>query len=127
MKAIMASVGVALALASVATAESLHPEEVVRSLVRAAHDNNLQGVVDTADLVKIATHRRHSRTPKDLIQFLKGIDQGKIRFQKQARTGWPESTVVRMVAPVSMDFDLMLVKAATEKQEDRYVVVAVHP
>jgi hypothetical protein len=127
MKAIVASVVLILALTSAAPAESLHPEEVVRALVRAAHDNDLQGVVDTADLVKIAAHPRHARTPRDLIQFLKGIDQAEIRFQEQARSGWPESTVVRMAAPVSIDFDLALVKATTDTQEDHYVVVAVHP
>jgi len=127
MKAIMASVVAVLALTSIAPAESLRPEELVRALVRAAHDNNLQGVLDTADLVKIAAHPRHAHTPKALIQFLRGIEQGKIRFQEQAKTGWPDSTVVRMVAPVSMDFDLMLVKATIEKQEDHYFVVAVHP
>jgi hypothetical protein len=38
----------------------------------------------------------------------------------------PEN-VVRMTAPVSMDFELELVPATARRQEDRYVVVAVHP
>lgn len=127
MKALIVSFAAVLLMASVALAESLEPEEVVRALVRAAHNNNLQGVLDTADLVKIAAFPRHGRSPKELVGFLKGIDPKKITFQVQTRRGWPESTLVRMTAPVMMDFELRLVRASIEKQEDHYVVVAVHP
>ena len=107
MKALTISlVTVLVVMASVAFAESLQPDEVVRTLVRAAHDNNLQGVLDTADMVKIAAHPRHGRSPKALVAFLKGIDQKKITFQKQTHRGWPESALVRMTAPVSMDFEI---------------------
>lgn len=114
-------------LAPVAFAESLQPEDVVRALVRAAHDNDLQGALDTADLAKIAAHPRHAQTPKALIGLLRRIDGRAVRFQLRTRGGWPDSAVVRMTVPVSMDFDLVRVKATIESQEDRYVVVAVHP
>ncbi len=127
MKKLWLSAAVLLLLAAVGRAESLGPEDVVRALVRGAHDNNLRWVVDTADLVKIANHPRHGRSPENLVEFLKGIAQNKITFQAIKREVWPKSTVVRMTAPVSMDFDLELVKATEKRQEDRYVVVAVHP
>ena len=100
-------------------AESQEPEEVVRSLIKAAQENNLKIVLDTADLIKIATFPRHSRTPEDLIKFLKGINLKKIQFKKMKRKGWPDSTGVRMMAPLSIDFDLVLIKATKEKQEDQ--------
>jgi hypothetical protein len=127
MKRLWLSAGVLVLLASASSAESLGPEDVVRTLVRGAHENNLEWVVDNADLVKIASHPRHGRSPESLVEFLKGIAQDKITFQAIKREGWPKSTIVRMTAPISMDFDLELVKATEKKQEDRYVVVSVHP
>ena len=119
-------IAVFLALPAV-FAESLEPEEVVRSLIRAAQENNLKTVLDTADLIKIASFPRHSRTPEDLIEFLKGINLKKIQFKKMKRKGWPMSTRVRMIAPLSIDFDLELIMGTIEKQEDHYKVIAVHP
>ena len=127
MKRLWLSAVVLVLLASVGRTESHGPEDVVRALVRGAHENNLQWVLDTADLVKIASQPRHGRSPENLVEFLKGIAQDKIIFQAIKREGWPKSTGVRMTAPVSMDFDLELVKATEKRQEDRYVVVAVHP
>jgi hypothetical protein len=114
-------------LTYVASAETLGPEEAVRTLVRSVHENNLQAVLDTTDLIKIATLPRRGRSPENLIIFLKGIDQTKIAFQTIKRENFPKFTVVRMTAPVSIDFDLELVKATQKKQEDQYVVVGVHP
>ncbi len=114
-------------VSSFAGAESLRPEEVVKALIIAARQNDLQGVFDTADLVKIAQHKRHGMSPKDLVKFLKGIDPKKLKFQDIKHKGSPKTTIVRITAPISMDFDLELVKATKEKQEDHYRVVAVHP
>ena len=127
MKAVAILFATFVMLGSISSAESLEPEEVVRALVRAAHGNNLQHFLDTTDLVKVATHPRHSRSPVELLQFLKGVDQGKITFQKQTRSGWPDSVVVRMTAPLAIDFELVLIKATIKNQEDHYVVVAAHP
>ena len=80
MRTLTISFVTVLMLASVTFAESLQPEEVVRVLVRAVQENNLQGVIDTTDMVKIATHPRHGRSPDALVRFLKGIGQGKIKF-----------------------------------------------
>ena len=108
-------------------AETLTPHETVRALIASAQANNLQGVLDTADLVKIATVPRHSRDPKDLIAFLKKIELDKLEFQ-QIKTGpLPAETTVRIVAPISCDFNVVLHKATQEKQEDYYMVVAVQP
>jgi hypothetical protein len=116
-----------LLVSSFAGAESLRPEEVVKTLVIAARQNDLKGVLNTADLVKIAQQKRHGRSPKDLVKFLNKIDPKKLKFQDIRRKGWPKTSIVRITAPISMDFDLELVKATKEKQEDHYRVVAVHP
>ena len=113
--------------ATLVRAESLTPEEVVRLLIRAAHDNNLQTVLDTANLVIIAEAPRHGRSPKNLIEFLRGIKLEDIQFQEIQRDGWPDRTGVRMTAPLNIDFDLELVKATYDKQEDYYMVVGIHP
>jgi len=125
-KLLIVFVTVFLALPAV-FAESQEPEEVVRSLVTAAQENNLQKVLETANLIKIASLPRHSRSPESLIQLLKGIDLKKIKFQKIKRKGWSKSTLVRMISPLSIDFDLELIKATKDKQEDHYKVIGVHP
>jgi hypothetical protein len=81
MKPFLLPVFIFVFVSSLATAESLSPEDVVRTLVRGAHENNLQKVLDTADLVKIATRPRHGRFPENLVELLKGIEQDKIAFQ----------------------------------------------
>ncbi len=116
-----------LLVSSFAGAESLRPEEVVKALVIAARQNDLKGVLDTADLVKIAQQKRHGRSPKDLVKFLTEIDPKKLKFQDIKRKDSSKTAIVRITAPISMDFDLELVKATKEKQEDHYRVVAVHP
>ena len=78
MKKIAAVIPIVLFLLSFVVAESLQPEEVVVVLINAAHNNNLQGVLDTADIVKIAQHKRHAHTPEMLVEFLKKIDPKKI-------------------------------------------------
>ena len=127
MKKFAVVIPLVLLVSSFAGAESLRPEEVVKALVIASRQNNLQGVLDTADLVKIAQQKRHGRSPKDLVKFLKEIDPKKLKFQDIKRKGWPNTAIVRITAPISMDFDLELVKANKKKQEDHYRVVAVHP
>lgn len=127
MKRLITVAFVACLWTSALMAEMLTPEATVRALVTSAQTNNLQGVLDTADLVKIATVPRHSRDPRDLVAFLKKIELDKLEFQ-QIKTGpLPEKTTVRIVAPISCDFDVVLYKATQEKQEDYYMVVAVHP
>ena len=81
MKKFAVAISLVLLMTSFAAAESLRPEEVVKALVIAAHESNLQGVLDTADLVKIAQHKRHGRSPSNLVKFLKEIDAKKLKFQ----------------------------------------------
>ncbi len=127
MKKFAVVIPLVLLVSSFASAESLRPEEVVKALVIAIRQNDLKGVLDTADLVKIAQQKRHGRSPKDLVKFLKKIDPKKLKFQDIKRKGWSKTAIVRITAPISMDFDLELVKATKEKQEDHYRVVAAHP
>ena len=108
-------------------AETMTPRETVRALITSAQMNDLKGVLDTADLVKIATHPRHSRDPRDLIAFLKTIDLAKLEFQQIKIGPLPERTTVRISAPIPYNFDVVLCKATQERQEDHYTVVAVHP
>ena len=113
--------------ASALMAETLTPHETVRLLITSIQKNDLQGVLDTADLVKIASRPRHAREPKDLVAFLKKIDLSKLQFQ-QIKTGpLPQDATVRIIAPISYDFDVVLQKATQERQEDHYLIVAVHP
>lgn len=112
---------------AVSLAESLEPEEVVRILVAAAHENDLGRFVATTDLSRIENQHRHGHSPDALLALLKNIKVDQIKFQKFDRKGWPKTTTVRMTAPISMDFDLELTRTTYGKQEDHYRVVAVHP
>ena len=127
MKVLLASLVFAFVAYPRASAESLSPEEVVLNLIKAAQSGNLQKVSEYADLGRIASAPRHGRSKEDLMKFLKGIDLKKIKFQKIKRKAFPKATLVRMMAPLCMDFDLELIEATVEKQEDYYIVVTVHP
>ncbi len=113
--------------ANTLVAETLTPQETVRLLITSIQKNDLQGVLDTADLEKIASHPRHARNPKALVAFLKKIDLKKLQFQQIKLGPLPQQTTVRVIAPISCDFDVVLQKATQERQEDHYVIVAVHP
>ena len=127
MKKFLFAIVILMFSSHTAVAESLWPEEVVKSLIQSIQNNDLHKILETADLVKIATHPRHGRTPQNLVSFLKRIDLKRVKFQKTKMESWPEAITVRMVEPLSIDFDLELQKATFQRQEDYYLVVAVHP
>ena len=106
-----------------AWAESLHPNEVVRLFLQSLQQNDLQKVLDTADLIEIASHPRHAMSPEQLVKFFKNVDLDKIKFQERDAMIWAQTMTVRILEPISYDFDLELQKAILEKQEDHYIVV----
>jgi hypothetical protein len=122
----MASFALA-AVQSVEASNPLGPESVVRGLVKAVNENDLRRVVELADLPRIATRPRHAQLPEDLVETLGAIDPDAIRFQEMSRTGRPRSAVVRMTAPLSLDFDLELRPSAGQSPEAHYRVVGIHP
>lgn len=127
MKLIMTLALAGLLWTSTLMAAPLMPQETVRALISSAQKNDLKGVLDTADLVKIASQPRHARTPRDLVAFLETIDLAKLEFH-QIKTGPPpERITVRVIAPISYDFDVVLCRATPERQEDHYMIVSVHP
>ena len=85
-----------LALNDKVSAESLHPNEVVRLFVQSLQRNDLQKVLDTADLVKIASRPRHAMSPKQLVKFFKDVDLDKIKFQKRELKTWPQTITIRI-------------------------------
>ncbi|MEX2381985.1 MAG: hypothetical protein WD490_06350 [Opitutales bacterium] len=127
MKPIIAATIFACLWVTSIMAETLTPQETVRALISSAQKNNLNGVLDTADLVKIATHPRHGQDPRALIAFLRTINPAKLEFE-QIKTGpRPQELTVRIVAPISYEFEVVLRNATQERQEDHHVIVAVHP
>ena len=129
MRNIILTVAIGFAVTSTALGEAVSPELVVRGLIEAAHSNNLESFISNADLVKIDSVPRHGHSPELLLKMLRNIDLTKIVFENIARTGRPEKVIVRMTKPLSLDFDLELVapRQRIGKEEDRYVVVSVHP
>jgi hypothetical protein len=129
MRNIILTVAIGFAVTSTALGEAVSPELVVNGLIEAAHSNNLENFISNADLAKIASAPRHGHTPESLLKMLRNIDLKKIVFENIARTGRPEKVTVRMTKPLSLDFDLELVapRQRIGKEEDRYVVVSVHP
>ena len=95
--------------------------------VKSIQQNDLQGVLYTADLITIGTRSRHAMIPKKLVKLFEGVDLRKIRFQKISLIPWQENVTIRIIEPISLDFDLELQKSTLEKQEDHYRIVAIHP
>ena len=62
-------------------------------------------------------------SPEQLVKFFKNVDLDKIKFQERDAMIWAQTMTVRILEPISYDFDLELQKAILEKQEDHYIVV----
>lgn len=108
-------------------AEPLMPNEVVIALIKGAHENNLDHILATSDLIKIA-EGRHGYSPQGLSKLLRGIELHKIIFEPVKGNLFQDQKItVRLKAPIMMDFDLELRNADKIIQEDHYVVISVHP
>ncbi len=127
MKRILTAIAIVLIISGISCAETITPQETVRLLIQSAQQNNLQNFLSVADLLKIATHPRHAKDPKSLITFLRTIDIKKLEFQQIKIGPLPTETTVRIIAPISYDFDVILIKATKDNQEDHYVVIGIHP
>lgn len=107
-------------------ADALSQEEVVRTLISAAHKDQLRRFLATADLVRIASHPRHSHSPEELLDLLKTIPEGTLSFETRL-DGATKTTLVRLTAPVRLDFTLEYLDKQAGASEGRHVVVSVTP
>lgn len=107
--------------------ETLYPNEVVKLFIKAIKQNNSKLITETSDLNKIASHPRHSMNLKQLKDLFKDIEINDIKFQQQIHKDWSKKITIRIIEPISYDFDLILYKATIKKQEDYYIIVSVHP
>lgn len=108
--------------------EQIDPERFVIDLIKNAQENNLKGVLDHADLVKIASHPRHAMQPEEFIEFLKGVDLNKIEFQKIVNRETEQGKIlVRILRPISYDFKLELQPYPRGEISTRVRVVSIHP
>lgn len=107
--------------------EQASPYIIVKTLIESAQKNDLEGVLATADLVKISTAGHSSMDPEDFIAFLKEIDLDKVEFQKIDGKMGDEKMLVRILKPISYDFELERQARYNGKPNYRYRVVSVHP
>ncbi len=107
-------------------ADQLSQQEVVQTLISAAHNDQLRRFIDTTDLARIAAHPKHGQSPRGLLDLLKTIpEEGQtfeVHFDDAAK-----STLVRLLSPIRLDFTLELREGNAKVGESRFVVVAVNP
>jgi len=113
----------------------LLPKDIVTKLIQAAQNNDLDGVLSTADVTAIAKGH-HGRQPLDLVSTLRNIDLDKTRFIASTQLGNPlkAKEKVSIEGKYHLDFDLELRTRTRILQGDKlvdlpahYVVVSVHP
>lgn len=130
MKTLLA--GVLLAITSCAFADLGTPASTVESVIRHAQEGRIVAV----DLEAIAKVPRHAHTTESLLRLLKGIDPEKLVFQakdKEKRIFWfpdkddPNKSLVRLLEPRSLDFEVLYVRDETIGCKGYYKVIAVHP
>ncbi len=97
------------------------------NLVVAARNNDLQGILNAADLVKISLHKKHGHSPSALVELLKRIEPSSIVFHENRPMVWPRKFSIRMVTPISMDFDFETESLGGDTNEVKSRIVAVHP
>jgi len=119
-----------LLLCVAARAESLYPKELVATLIRSVQANELNQTIECVDFVAVSQHARHPLAPKEVVRSLRKISLPESTLEDPhdySNFSWPETVTVRLTGAVSLDFDLRLVRATVENQEDHYVVTAIHP
>ncbi len=116
-----------LCIAVAARAEQLSQEEVVRTLISAAHKDQLRRFLAMSDLARIASHPRHSHSPEALLKLLKKIPEAELSLESHPDTA-TKTTLVRLTAPLRLDFSLEYRPPQTrDTEEGSYVVVSVTP
>lgn len=123
---------VLLAMTSSAFADLGTPVSTVESVIRHAQDGRIVAV----DLEAIARVPKHAHTKESLLHLLKGIDPEKLVFQakdKEKNIFWipdkdnPNKSLVRLLEPRSLDFEVLYVRDETIGCKGYYKVTAVHP
>ena len=109
-----------------ARADQLGHEEVVRTLISAAQKDQLRRFLTTTDLTRIAAHPKHGHSPEALLDLLKKIPSGDLKFEVREDAA-TKSTLVRLVSPIRLDFTLERRGPYADEDEDRFVVVSVTP
>ena len=128
MKHIIAAV--ALFLGTNARADMIiQPEEVVTGAITAARQDQLTRYLDTVDIAAIATHPRHAMTQSRLLAFFKSIDPALIQYAGIDRllSVSGGTTLVRMIAPINIDFDLEMRTRDDGVKDNHWVIIGIHP
>jgi predicted DNA-binding transcriptional regulator YafY len=110
----------------VGNADQLSQESVVRTLISAAHKDQLQRFIDTTDLDRIAAHPKHGHSPRALLDLLRRIPEEGQTFEVKYDAA-TKSTLVRLLSPIRLDFTLESREPNANESESRFVVVAVNP
>jgi len=110
----------------VSNADQLSQESVVRTLISAAHKDQLQRFIDTTDLDRIASHPKHGHSPRALLDLLKRIPEEGQTYEVKYDAA-TKSTLVRLLSPIRLDFTLESREPNANERESRFVVVAVNP
>ena len=125
-------IAVLLSITSAAFADIGTPASTVESVIRHAQDGRIVAV----DLEAIAKVSRHAHTKESLLLLLKGIDPEKLVFQakdKEKNVFWfpdkdnPNKSLVRLLEPRSLDFEVLYVRDKTIGCKGYYKVVSVNP
>ena len=121
-----------LAITFSAFADIGTPASTVEGIIRHAQD----GRIVTVDLEAIAKVPKHAHTKASLLHLLKGIDPEKLVFQakdKEKNVFWfpdkanPNKSLVRLLEPRSLDFEVLYVRDETIGCKGYYKVITVHP
>lgn len=110
-----------------AFAEQVSPEITVQGAVRAAREDKLSELIASVDLVAVATQPKHGMQPEGVVEKLKSIDLESVQFKDIDYKMGDEVIVVRMTAPLSLDFELKRYPTAGGKPRFAYRITSIHP
>jgi hypothetical protein len=121
-----------LSITSSAFADIGTPASTVESVIRHAQDGSIVAV----DMEAIAKVPKHALTKDSLLYLLKGIDPYKQVFQvkdKEKNVFWfpdkgnPNMSLVRLLEPRRLDFEVLYVHDETIGCKGYYKVISIHP
>ena len=107
----------------------IQPEEVVTGVITAARQDQLTSYLDAVDIAAIAAHPRHAISQSRLLSFLKSIDPALIQYTGIDRllSVSGGTTLVRMIAPINIDFDLEMRTRDDGVKDNHWVIMGIHP
>ncbi len=107
-----------------AQADQINPVEAVMNAIHAAQGDNIERFRNIVDLEKVRNFQLKSYSEKELLELLKSLPIGKIKFREEK-----SSNLVQITSPITLNFKIQVITRAETNISPSviYRVIGVFP